>query len=131
MKFLTWGENLGRPECPYVKRWVLNFGLFSIRLHHWISSDDQRNFHDHAWWYVTFILRGGYLDRSPGSANYIEPGQFAFRRATHQHTVYVPPEGCWSILLTGPEKREWGFWVDGRFVKRNKYFFRFGQHICD
>lgn len=59
---IIWGQELGDPECPYMKRWVLNFGKFAIRLHHWIGSDDPRNFHDHAWDFYTFVLKGGYTD---------------------------------------------------------------------
>lgn len=40
--------------------------------------------------------------------------------------------GCWTVLLTGPEKRVWGFWVNGKFRKRNKYFYEHGHHHpCD
>lgn len=39
-KIIAWAEPLGRPECPYARRWVLNLGVFAIRIHHWIKSDD-------------------------------------------------------------------------------------------
>lgn len=131
MKFITIGEELGQPECPYIRRWVLDFYLFSIRLHHWLSSDDQRHFHDHPWWYITIILWGGYTDRSPNGEDKLRMGSIRFRRALHQHTVVVRKGGCWSLLLTGSEKRVWGFWVKGKFRKRNKYFYMFGHHPCD
>lgn len=131
MKFLTWGERLGQSECPYIRRWVLDFYFFSFRLHHWLSSDDQRNFHDHPWWYLTLILWGGYTDRSPDGEDPLSIGSIRFRPATHQHTVVVQKGGCWSFLITGPEKRIWGFWVNGRFRKRNKYFYMFGHHPCE
>ncbi len=131
MKVLTIGEELGQPECPYIRRWVLDFYLFSIRLHHWLSSDDQRNFHDHPWWYITIILWGGYTDRSPQGEDKMGVGSIRFRRAKHQHTVLVNKGGCWSLLITGREKRIWGFWVKGKFRKRNKYFYMFGHHPCE
>lgn len=130
MRF-RWRQELGDPQCPYIRRWVADFGFFSIRLHHWLSSDDQRHFHDHAWWYATFILKGSYTDRSPKGDRIMRPGMMAFYPATHQHTVKVNSGGCWSLLVTGRESREWGFWVKNRFLRRNKYFFRFGHHQCD
>lgn len=128
---LIWREKLGKPECPYIERWVLDFGVFSLRLHHWLSSDDQRHFHDHPWWFFTIILAGGYTDISPSVREKMIPGRFKLRSAFHQHTVKVDRGGCWSFLVTGPENRVWGFWVDGRFRKRNKYFFEKGHHQCD
>lgn len=128
---LTWGEKLGNPECPYIKRWVIDFWFFSIRLHHWLSSDDQRNFHDHPWWYLSLVLKGGYTDRNPEDSIRRTPGSINFFPATHQHTVLVDKGGCWTLLITGREKRTWGFWVGKRFRKRNKYFFEHGHHPCE
>lgn len=59
----TWRQQLGRPECPYMERWVLNLGrLGSIRLHHWIRSDDKRAKHDHPADFITLVLKGSYED---------------------------------------------------------------------
>lgn len=126
-----WAQELGRPECPYVRRWVLDLGLFSIRLHHWMSSDDPRHLHDHPWWYVSLILRGSYVDVCEDSHVRLSAGDVIFRRAEHRHSVKVSPVGCWSLLLTGRERRTWGFWVNGKFRKRNKYFFEHGHHPCE
>lgn len=128
---ITWRERLGLPECPYLIRWVLDLGFCSIRLHHWIASDDQRHHHDHPWWFLTLVLWGSYLDRSPSGYTMMIPGRWAYRPAIHQHTALVSPGGCWTLLLCGPESREWGFWVDGKFRRRNKYFFEHGHHPCE
>ena len=128
---ITLGEKLGNPECPYIKRWVIDFGIFSIRLHHWLSSDDQRHFHDHPWWYLTLVLKGGYTDRNPNGSKRRTIGSLDFYPATHQHTVKVDRGGCWTLLITGREKRVWGFWVKNKFRKRNKYFFEHGHHPCE
>jgi hypothetical protein len=54
-----------------------------------------------------------------------------YRPALHRHTVRVPYSGCWTFLITGPEIRQWGFWLKGRFRKRNKFFHIMGHHPCD
>ena len=46
---LRWREALGDSNCPYAYRWVFITPWFSIRIHHFIRSDDKRYFHDHAW----------------------------------------------------------------------------------
>jgi hypothetical protein len=128
---ITWKQNLGDPTCSYLRRWVLDCGWFSLRVHHWISSDDDRYFHDHPWWYWTFCLFGGYTDVSEKGNQVIRPFTLHYFPAEHKHSVRVGIEGAWTLLLTGPEKRVWGFWVDGKFRKRNKYFFEFGHHQCE
>lgn len=123
-------EKLGKLECPYLERWALLFYLFSLRLHHWLASDDQRFFHDHGWWYISIVLKGHYIERSPSGCVWRRAGSIAFYPAIHRHSVIVN-KPCWTLLITGREKRVWGFWVDGRFRKRNKYFFMYGHHPCN
>jgi hypothetical protein len=130
MKWI-FGQRLGKPECPYVRRWVFECRWFSLRLHHWLASDDQRHFHDHPWDYLTIVLRGGYVDVGPEGQRRLWAPTFAFYRAEHQHSVVVNPGGAWTLLITGPERRPWGFWMNGKFRKRNKYFHMMGHHPCE
>lgn len=127
---ITWGQYLGRPECPYMRRWVLNFGIFSIRLHHWYSSDDDRYFHDHPWWFITLVIFGGYTDVSPKGEERMKRWRMKYRPALHKHTVKVDKGGCWTLLITGSQIRKWGFWVKNKFKKANKYFLERGHHPC-
>lgn len=61
---VTRAQLIGTPECPFMKRWVLQTRFGSIRLHHWMGSDDLRNQHDHPWSFLTIVLKGGYDDLS-------------------------------------------------------------------
>src|SRR5688572_29522991 len=108
--YIQWGQRLGRPECPYMRRWVISLWLFSIRIHHWSSGDDPRAFHDHPWWFLTLVLKGGYIDVSPAGEDRLTVGSIRFRPARHRHTVDVNDGGCWTLMLTGPEWHRWGFW---------------------
>lgn len=128
---IKWGQRLGRSECPYMRRWALVLGLFSIRVHHWYRSDDDRAFHDHPWWFITLVLKGGYTDVSPAGRDHLGLGSIRFRPALHQHTAKVDPGGAWTVILTGPNVRTWGFWINGKFKKSNKWFFERGHHPCD
>lgn len=74
---------------------------------------------------------GGYTDVSSSGQEYLARGQMARRLPSHKHTVVVDPEGCWSLLITGPKVRGWGFWRKGKWVKANKYFLEEGKHVCN
>jgi hypothetical protein len=104
--------------------------LGSIRLHHWISPDDARSFHDHPWWFITLVIKGNYIDRSPDGDDHLYMGSIKYRPAAHRHTVIPSQHGCWTIIITGPVSRKWGFWVAGKFRKANKYFAMHGHHPC-
>lgn len=129
-----WNQRLGDEGNPYLRRWVLSTRFGSIRLHKWTCGDDDRNFHDHPWWFITFVLAGSYRDVSPDGEDILHRGSIRFRRAHHRHTIYT--DGATTLLITGPPKRIWGFWIkkhNGRekFIRAREYFFRFGHHHCD
>lgn len=153
-KILTFKQPLGKPECPYAYRWVLDLGKFgSIRLHHWLRSDDKRAKHDHPSDFVTLVLKGGYTDLGRKDAcltcnlkqpecpdchftERMTPGSIKRRAAEHRHTVDVDPGGCWTLLYFWPERRKWGFWVPGnrghlKFRASKRYFASQGHHPCD
>ena len=129
---IRWRERLGLDGCPYVVRWRLETRWGSVRVHHWLGPDDDRAFHDHPWWFTTVVLRGGYADHSPEGVEHLRAPAIRHRTATHRHTVVPDPGGAWTLVLTGPRIRAWGFWADGvRFVKANKWFASRGHHPCD
>ena len=128
---IQFNEALGLPECPYVVRWRIETPWGSIRLHHWLSHDDDRAMHDHPWDFLTFVLRGGYTDVSLDGDQYLKAPTMAYRKSTHQHTVFPDEKGAWTLVITGPKIRKWGFWINGKFVKMNKYFLTYGHHPCD
>jgi hypothetical protein len=113
-----------------MRRWVIDFGVFALRLHRWQGSDDSRAFHDHAWWFITLLLWGAYTDVSEQGDDTLTPGSIRYRPATHKHTVKILEPGTWTFLITGPVMRRWGFWVKGKLWKRDKYFAVNGHHPC-
>lgn len=127
---VAWAEKLGLPGCPYVIRWRVEAPFGSVRLHHWTAPDDDRAFHDHPWWFITLVLRGGYADRGPDGDDVLRAGSVRFRRALHRHTVVPGPHGAWTLMVTGPRARPWGFWLNGKFIKANKWFASRGHHPC-
>jgi hypothetical protein len=129
-KFIS-AEQIGLEECPYLFRVVVNFYWFALRFHRWEGSDDIRAFHTHPWWFATLVIWGGYVDISQKGRDVLGFLSFRFRRANHAHTVQITKRGTWTVLITGRPKQRWGFWVDGKLIKRDKYFARHGHHPCD
>lgn len=127
---LVWNQPLGLPECPYMRRWALDFGAFALRVHRWQSSDDSRAYHDHPWWFLTCVLWGSYTDVSEQGEDTLTPGSIRFRNSSHKHTVKILKPGTWTLLITGPAVRRWGFWVKGKLWKRDRYFAVMGHHPC-
>lgn len=130
MKPILWNDPLGRKECPYAYRWVFNFGLFSIRIHKWLRSDDKRFFHDHPWPFITFVLKGGYIDVSPTGKDTLNRWSIRYRSSKHKHYVKIKHGGALTLLITGPQVRNWGFWVKNKLWYPSQYFKQYSHPPC-
>lgn len=129
-------EPLGLPAQPYARRWVFDLSAFSIRLHHWYSSDNHRAHHDHSWWFATLVLAGRYLDHTSAGTEVMRPGTLRLHSADHRHWVEIlRGRRCWTLLLTGPYVRPFGFLVrhngSTKRLRQNKYFFTYWHHMPD
>jgi hypothetical protein len=99
------------------RRTFAQIGQVKLQLHRFNMDDEDRELHDHPWWALSMILVGGYVEERrvgergnetrwkvfpPGSVNVIRP--------TTQHRVKLVDRCCWTLIVTGPKVRDWGFW---------------------
>lgn len=125
---IRWAEEVGDPKRPYLKRWVFIFFGFSLRIHHWTRSDDHRAKHDHAWNFITIVLKGKYYDVGK-DGGIMRPFRPVFRKYNHKHWVQIlKGEDCWTLLLCGRPKNKWAFYPNGNRMRPLRYFSRFGHH---
>ena len=129
---IRWKEQLGPLDCPYAERWVLNLWLFSIRIHHFMKSEPMEHHHDHAWDFITFILKGGYLDVNPSGNDKLTAGSVRYRKAEHAHSVVLAKNtDCRTFLIAFKPRRKWGFWVNGKLKRPLRYFSKWEYLPCD
>lgn len=107
---------IGGEADPYMLRWWLipRNRWFNVYLHRFLRSDDDRALHDHPWWNLSVLLDGRYVEHtiSPGGIHVRTPrraGDLKFRRAAAAHRIELVDGPCWTVFVTGPRLREWGF----------------------
>ena len=107
----------------YLNRWhiIPRNKWFNIYLHQFIGPDPSLNWHDHPWWNISIKLRGGYMEAGTAGMRDFLGGLLTVRPPTAQHKIYPIDPPCWTLFLTGPVVRDWGFWVDGKWVKHTEY----------
>lgn len=116
---------IGDPSRPYLLRWWIlpRNRYFNLFLHKFLRDDDDRALHDHPWWFISIVLWGGYreitetwssVSRYTGKNRWA--GSVAFRKATHKHRVVLLKNPTWTLILTGPRIRTWGFWCPKGFI---------------
>lgn len=142
-------EVIGNEECPVMYRWTLvnRFGC-KLLLHHFLPNGDDPEPHDHPFDFVTLVLSGSYIDESwdeigrlTGSQGLafvkveerMTRGMLRRRRAEHMHRTLISPNGCWTIIATGPKRREWGFLWRNVWMPMQKYLDERGEAAirCD
>lgn len=109
---------------------------FGIKVHNIRMSDNPETcgLHDHPWSFISIQLRGGYdelrpgvnFDRSPvprwSAVTGVSYGIYRLRlhrfvnvvRSTDMHAVRIDRWPCWTLVLNGRRKREWGFRFPGQ-----------------
>jgi len=112
---------------PYLLRWwaIPRNRFFNIYLHKLQKSDDNRALHDHPWWSYSICVYGLMLEHlQDGSTRFIGEGDGVFRSAKMAHRLEHIGLECWTVFITGPRIRDWGFhcpdgWMDWRYFMGN------------
>lgn len=126
------------PQGAYLRRWYLipRNRFLCIYLHHFLRDDDDRALHDHPWAWASLLLRGRYIEHTidAGGVHHKrerKTGSWKFSLPSRAHRIELLPswwtEGdfdaacarhaadpesrapCWTLFITGPRVREWGF----------------------
>ncbi len=107
---------VGGADNPYMLRWwVIPRNLFfNIYLHRFLRSDEDRALHDHPWINLSILLEGEYTEHSiaAGGVEHAvvrKAGAFKFRGARSAHRIELHNGFCWTLFITGPKLRKWGF----------------------
>ena len=110
---------IGEPEDPYLLRWWVlpRNRWFNIYLHKFLHSDDDRALHDHPWRNMSIVLKGAYVEHLQDGQSKLRKAwrPWAFwrlpvRSATALHRVeLIGNRPVWTLFLTGPVVRRWGF----------------------
>lgn len=134
---------VGDPADPYMLRWwvIPRNKYFNIYLHKFLKDDEDRALHDHPWASLSIILKGRYIEHTPnGFKRLFKCFSFIYRNATYTHRIellrkeILNPAWCkipvkqneplfveisrpvWTLFITGPKVREWGFHCPKGFV---------------
>lgn len=108
---------IGGQDRPYLRRWWLipRNPLLNVYLHQFLRSDDDRALHDHPWASLSILLRGRYVEHTIAAGGIngrreLRVGDWRMRwtgRLAHRIELIDGP--CWTLFVTGPRYRSWGF----------------------
>lgn len=95
----------------YLKRWhiIPRNRFFNIYLHCFGDSDDDRALHDHPWWSLSILLKGEMIEHSLKGRRHLPRFIPVIRSAKFAHRLELIKGPTWTIFITGPVIREWGF----------------------
>ena len=118
---------IGDRAHPYMLRWCLlpENRLFNIFVHCILRNDHDAALHDHPWPSVSILLKGVYREILPDffkaptprvcvtdvalRARVRSPGKLIVRRAVTAHRLQIVAGPDWTLFITRPRMRTWGF----------------------
>lgn len=112
---------IGGAQNPYLNRWYIipRNKFLNIYLHQFMRDDDDRAFHDHPWWSLSWCMRGCMAEHNFNGGRNIYEGDWTIRSATFAHRLVIPDGRAgkvWTLFFTGPRVREWGFHCQNKWV---------------
>ncbi len=110
---------VGDPAAPYMLRWHLvpRNAHANVYLHKFLRDDEDRALHDHPWASRSWLLSGALreIDADHPEGQLLTAGAYRERSAVYAHRLEVVEPG-FSLFITGPRVREWGFHCPQGFV---------------
>ena len=120
MRSLRRRLNLAHDGRTFLDRWgLVHERLGGFYLHHIAAADPGLDVHDHPWWFATIVLRGGYTEHYFPDARraHGETIRHWLRFSVHTmpltvaHRIIDAEPNTWTLVLRGPTRRDWGFYV--------------------
>jgi hypothetical protein len=128
---------IGGADRPYlIRHWLLPRNrFFNVYVHQFLRSDDDRALHDHPWLFnASWLIEGEYVEQTIAAGGITlrtprKAGDWKFRWGPAPHRVELLPQPewdgtcrprqicfapggvwpCWTVFITGPVVRQWGF----------------------
>jgi len=108
----------------YIRRWwiVPRNRMCNVYLHCFGRSDDDRAHHDHPWLFnASLILSGELIEHTiaaggVSSARRLTEGDLRIRLGRSPHRLELVSKRAWTLFVTGPRVRPWGFHCPSRWV---------------
>lgn len=118
----------------YLHRWFIipRNRFFNIYLHRFVRSDDDRALHDHPWWSLGIILKGSYTEHLFGGSKERRAFIPVLRKPAHAHRVELHStqdyklKPVWTLFITGPRLRDWGFYADQGWMDHETFLKLYG-----
>lgn len=105
---------VGGEDNPYMRRWYAlpRNRFFNVYIHQFMRDDEDRALHDHPWWSLSWLMRGELWEHWGSSSRLIPEGKITVRSPTFAHRLSMLESyrrRTWTMFITGPRLREWGF----------------------
>jgi len=125
LKILEWLKIARKPDFTiktpdgeiYLLRWYIipRNPYFNIYLHKFVHSDDSRALHDHMYVNLSILIKNGYMEQFSRGIKFRTAPCLILRKPSTLHRIQLHCDDnekeipAWSIFITGPRIREWGF----------------------
>jgi len=114
----------------YLYRWfrIPKNRYFNIFLHKFERSDDDRALHDHPWYSISILLKGEMIEHRWGDkVRYIPRFLPIFRFAKFAHRIELVKGPVWTLFITGPRIRTWGFHTRAGWMESSEFLAEYGE----
>lgn len=119
-------EIISRAGALHFQRYGFDCPWFGVYLHRILVHDKDKDPHDHPWPFLSLILFGGYVEKTPAGTFICTPLTFVTHKADEPHQVVELFGPTWTLVFRGRRRDTWGYhtdkgWVDHETYRREKH----------
>lgn len=118
----------------YLTRWrIVQTPWFGILLHRFDGPDPRLTLHDHPWPFLSFVLRGGYVERRLDPMTMRVDEQRVVRSVNRMRLIDAHAirrllrQPTWTLMFVGRRVRTWGYLEPSAYGKWS--WTEFDKHI--
>jgi hypothetical protein len=100
-----------------ISQFFTKYHLDGVNVLHHFTAPDAHGPHDHPWDFQSTIVKGWYIEEIYAADGSVtrelhRPGETFQVTAEHIHRIVkVPEEGCWTLVVAEPARREPLWWA--------------------
>ena len=95
----------------YLRRWrIIMTPYGGLYVHKIMMSDGARPLHNHPYWFIGWIICGGYTEERPDGMFTLRRWRWRLMRRTALHAIRkLTRTPTWTVLITGPRRQDFGY----------------------
>lgn len=117
-------KDVGDETQTYLRRWRIVMTPYGgLYVHKILLPDGDRPLHNHPYWFLGWILCGGYVEDRRDGRFTLHRWRWRLMRRTDLHAIRrLTRTPTWTVIVTGPRRQDFAYATHGGLVRHKDVY---------